>query len=512
MHALFAKLALLLISPSLFMWGAAGYHIPTIVEFQHQADQVITAATPTFGNFNPTGGGTYRLLSSIGTTNALIYLSSFKEPVSLIPYTMTYLNSSIEFGTISPQSNTSEFISFTGITQNSDGSAILTGVSRGLSRTPAQNACVASSTLAQTHPGQSIFILSDAPCLFNEYYVLRNNATSTGVLTFTHTVPPRYDAVGLQAGGTYNATTSEFASVAYVNAIANAGVNNATESVKGIVELATQVEMSSSTNIGGTSASIVLQSQYATSSPFTPGRYVPITGVTGTLSAMFISTSSVYSWSALNTYTGGMMSLASTTIAANASNKLTLNALPYVFPPSRGASTTVFADDGTGNLYEIALPITVLYQNGNAFQSSTANSTTTLATASIPAGVLNATGKSLRITSQWTSNTANGNGCYGDIEFGTGAATTTIGIVGQASNAMTGHAMQLVSTVTVQSSTLQFATSFGSGAGNDFQSILFTSASSTVNLANKSYIGFAIKSTQAANCAFIGGTIELLTN
>ncbi len=389
MHALLQKIAYLLALPSLIIFSGAGYHVPTIVEFQQQAQQKVEQntppQTPSFGAFNPTGGGTYKLYSSIGSSNSSVTLSSFKEPVSNIPYTMTYLGSSIEYGTLSPQSTVSEFVSFSGITQNSDGTATLTGVSRGLSRTPSLvTGCTASSTLAQAHSGQSIFILSDSPCLFSQYYVLANNATSTGILTFTGSAPPRYDNVGAQASGTYIATTSEFVSWAGLAAVANAGTVNATESVKGIIELATQLEMASTTATGSTGAGVVLQAKYATSTPFTPGRYVPITNANGTLASTFISTSSVYAWSALNTYNAGILTTASSTFmgtttipADNLTNRaLVLNTLAYKFPGSRAASSSVLTEDGNGNLSWISPVWTLLTSTTTAITLSAATTST----------------------------------------------------------------------------------------------------------------------------------------
>lgn len=140
------------------------------------------------GAFNPTGGGTYRLQSSIGASNTTINLSSFKEPISGIPYTMSYLNETTGYGTLDPQNTLrSEFVSFTGITQNSDGSATLTGVTRGISRTPGTGGCVASSTLASSHSGQSIFILSNSPCFYSEFAVKQNDETVTGSWSFPTT-------------------------------------------------------------------------------------------------------------------------------------------------------------------------------------------------------------------------------------------------------------------------------------------------------------------------------------
>lgn len=135
--------------------------------------------------FNTTGGTNYTLASSIGSTDTSILLSSFTEPVSGTPYTMTLINSSIVYGTISPQSDNSEFISFTGITQNVDGTALLTGVTRGLGRSYPY---ASSSTFKLPHAGQSIFILSDAPEVFAQYPAKANDETVGGDWTFTGNV------------------------------------------------------------------------------------------------------------------------------------------------------------------------------------------------------------------------------------------------------------------------------------------------------------------------------------
>jgi len=150
---------------------------PPVPVVQEQQPEVV------LGAYGITGGGTYRLKASIGTSDTTVNLSSFKEPVSDINYTMSYLDTTIAYGTIDPQTTRPEFISFSGITQNSDGSATLTGVSRGLTRTPQGESCTASTTLATRHPGQAIFILSDSPCHFSEFAVKRNDETITGSWT-----------------------------------------------------------------------------------------------------------------------------------------------------------------------------------------------------------------------------------------------------------------------------------------------------------------------------------------
>lgn len=143
-------------------------------------------SAPKVGSVNyVTGGGTYRLASSISSTQTSITLSSFKEPVSNTPYTMSYLNSAKEYMTLDPQTTNSEFISFTGITQNSDGTATLTGVTRGLSRSYPYTA---SSTFQLTHSGQSIAILSNSPQIYNDIYSYINNATYAGTVDATQVI------------------------------------------------------------------------------------------------------------------------------------------------------------------------------------------------------------------------------------------------------------------------------------------------------------------------------------
>jgi len=203
-------------------------NIPDEIEIQ-QPQVVEEKPADTLGAYNPSGGGTYRLKTSIGTTNTTITLSEFEEPVSGIPYTMAYLNTSVAYGTLDPPNSTrSEFISFTGITQNADGSAILTGVTRGMARSYPYTA---STTLRQAHAGQSIFILSDSPQHFSEYAIKQNDETITGQWTFT-------------------------------NFPITASTSYASETVVGSVELATEAETIAGTETGGTGNNLAVWAKH----------------------------------------------------------------------------------------------------------------------------------------------------------------------------------------------------------------------------------------------------------
>jgi len=206
------------------------------------------------GGFNPAAGGTYRLQSSIGTTNTSITLSSFKEPISETNITMSTLGSDIGYGTLDPQSSTrKEFISFTGITQNANGTATLTGVTRGLGF---QYPYAASATYRKAHPGQSIFILSDSPQLFDEYTKRRSNEWITGTWGFSS-----------NATSTSNCSSAEeYCRKDYVDNVVNQGAATSTESVSGIVELATAAEQAAGT-ANTANLAYALTAEHATSTP-----------------------------------------------------------------------------------------------------------------------------------------------------------------------------------------------------------------------------------------------------
>ncbi len=150
--------------------------------------------------FFPAGGSTFSLQSSISSTQTTITLSSFNIQPTGDAITMALLNSSIVFGTIAPKTNQSEFISFTGITANADGTFTLTGVTRGLDKT---YPFTEDTDFKLPHAGGSQFILSDAPQVFNKYGALVNANTWSGIQTFS---AQPVSTAGLPTNGTDLAT------------------------------------------------------------------------------------------------------------------------------------------------------------------------------------------------------------------------------------------------------------------------------------------------------------------
>ncbi len=171
--------------------------------------------------FNPFGATTYVLASSIGSTDTTITLSSFLEPVTNTPYTMVLLNTDIVYATIAPKTNSSEFISFTGIVQNADGTATLTGVVRGLAK---KSPFTTSSAYKLPHSGQTQFIISNPPQLYNEYVTLDNDESIIGEKTF----PAGGTANAPKSGTVYAAPVDdlEYASKKFVTDTASGGTTN----------------------------------------------------------------------------------------------------------------------------------------------------------------------------------------------------------------------------------------------------------------------------------------------
>ena len=69
--------------------------------------------------------------SGVTATATTIVLKSFKLPDGTTNITVSNFGA-IGFGTLEPGTTREEVISFTGVTQNGDGTADLTGVTRGL--------------------------------------------------------------------------------------------------------------------------------------------------------------------------------------------------------------------------------------------------------------------------------------------------------------------------------------------------------------------------------------------
>lgn len=154
----------------------------------------------------------------------------------------------IGFLTMEPGNGTlEEQVSFTGISQNANGTATLTGVSSIGMVSP----YTSTSGLAQTHAGSTSVIISNTSGFYDRLTAKGDDETITGVWTFTNPNYPRMDT-----STPFPVDNEQLATKAYADSLTFAGAPNATTTQKGIVELPTQVEMDAGTAIGGTGASL----------------------------------------------------------------------------------------------------------------------------------------------------------------------------------------------------------------------------------------------------------------
>lgn len=158
---------------------------------------------------------------------------------------------SLGFGTLDPGNGTlEEQISFTGLTNNSNGTVTLTGVSSVTFVYP----YTATSGLAKTHAGATPFVISNTSGFYNKLVAKDDSATITGKYTY----PGGGDASAPVSGTVYAAPTDdlEYASKKYVDTVAVAGAPDANTTTKGIVQIPTQAQVDAGTATGSTGASL----------------------------------------------------------------------------------------------------------------------------------------------------------------------------------------------------------------------------------------------------------------
>lgn len=270
------------------------------------------------------GGFPYFLAGSgITSSTGSITLSSLKMPQTGALITTNLLSATF-YLTLEPGSTSrQEFISCTAVAQNANGTATLTGCTRGLLPfTP----YTASTTYAFSHSGGSTAIFSNAPQIYSQYAAKANDETISGTWTFSN----------------FPITPSN---------------TPASETVAGVVELTLPSEAASSTSLGGTGARLVIPTSMATDTPtrgcnssflgIAGAGCVPIANLLGKISSSFIATASSYIWTGTHTFNGPVNANATTTFAtsttASVNVPLTLVATstPGIFN-SNNASTTLW--------------------------------------------------------------------------------------------------------------------------------------------------------------------------
>lgn len=166
--------------------------VSSLFGFNHQSVQQpnLGALAPQFTAAKPTylyGGG-------ISSSDTSIKLTALVTPngTAITTAQLVASVSNVFYATVEPSTNKKETISCTGVTQNGDGTALITGCTRGLQFTYPYTA---SSTLAIGHSGGSSVVLSNSPQVYNDiinfasstYVDFASTQTVTGTKTFSGT-------------------------------------------------------------------------------------------------------------------------------------------------------------------------------------------------------------------------------------------------------------------------------------------------------------------------------------
>lgn len=184
---------------------------------------------------------------TLGATS--ITLSSFKQIDGTTNLTMTDFGTRA-YGTLEPGNGVfEEQISFTGVVQNANGTATLTGVSTVLFVSPYTE----TSGTSMSHAGGVKFVISNTAGFYNQLTSKNDDETITGTYTFTNPNYPRMDTA------TPPPTANEqLATKKYVDDTAFNGAPDASTTIKGIVQLPTQVQVDAKTTTGSTGALLAL--------------------------------------------------------------------------------------------------------------------------------------------------------------------------------------------------------------------------------------------------------------
>lgn len=241
--------------------------------------------------------------SGISATATTIILSSLEHIAAVGGGTVAMTDlGTLAWGTLEPGTSREEVISFTGITQNADGTATLTGVTRNLKTYSPYDQY---SATGYAHAGGAVFIITNNPQMYDNFANKGNDETITGLWDFSTSIPTLpasnpttanqatrktyvdgLDALAMHLAGTETVTgVKTFTSTAkpkydthptfsaneelidkkYADDLAIAGAPNASETVKGIVEEATDAEVTAGTAAGATGARLFVNPAKLTS-------------------------------------------------------------------------------------------------------------------------------------------------------------------------------------------------------------------------------------------------------
>lgn len=150
---------------------------------------------------------------------------------------------------------------------------------------------------------------------------------------------------------TAGSASTSVCSKGYHDALAAQGAPTSTEAVAGIMRIATALQAASSTDLGSNDP-LALSAKNATSSPngTVAALFTLILNNAGKIAQTAIDFAQTTNWSGLHTFTGGLTSTATTTVAGSNvnSNAFIINGVPGQYPSSQCASGQALVNNGSG--------------------------------------------------------------------------------------------------------------------------------------------------------------------
>jgi hypothetical protein len=358
---------------------------------------VTPVAPAQLGSFNPVQAQKFKLSGSgITSSAASITVQSFNLPDGSTNITMSDLGS-IAYGTLEPGTTKEEQISFTGVTHNANGTATLTGATRGLDFR--SSVCTAVAGNQKSHAGGTIFILSNTACFYSQFDISKNNESITGTWTFASSAIPRLDSAHVYGAG----DEEKFVTYRQLASTSFSGTVDSSLSQKGVVEIATPTELAAGTLAGDSTAPLVAQSSNFNSTAQTSTTAVVANTLENSvykISPTFIATTTApYVWGGIHTFNGattvaGTLSVTgSSTIAST-----TFTGIPFIPITTPTLPQQVVSKSYLGTLAP-------LYLNDNAFVDNGAGGVATSTFTLSNAGRVNV------ILRGFMLNTTGGDGC-----------------------------------------------------------------------------------------------------
>jgi len=206
---------------------------------------------------------------------------------------MSDFNAGYGYAVIDIGNSNVELIRFTGMTDNTT-YYTLTGVEWGCNSY--NTTCDVDTNKKRHNSGATFSITTDFHFISENFMDIVNDQTVGGVKTFSLFPLAPSDSP---------TTTRQFATKVYVDNSANQGAATSTEAVAGIAELATQIEMASSTQWTPVNPHVI-QSQYASSTPsaLTPALYVVVSENDGKINQSWLDLTESYVFSGTVTLSG----------------------------------------------------------------------------------------------------------------------------------------------------------------------------------------------------------------